>query len=100
MSIPTSIPDPPTPANVSAAASLMGRVGANTKWANTPDRSAATAPARAAFLARFEAQVDPDNKLAPDMRRTMAANARKAHFLKLAARSAEVRRGRKAGGSR
>lgn len=53
-----------------------------------------TAAARSAFLARFERQVDPDNRLSEAERRRRADAARKAHFIKLALRSAEVRRRR------
>ncbi|HUQ63092.1 MAG TPA: hypothetical protein VM121_05020 [Acidimicrobiales bacterium] len=53
-----------------------------------------TAAARSAFLARFERQVDPNNQLPAAERRRRADAARKAHFIKLALRSAEVRRRR------
>ena len=77
--------------------STIGRIGAHTKWANTPDRAAATAPARAGFLARFEREVDPDGVLTPDERARRAEHARKAYFARLALKSAEARRtGRKA----
>lgn len=38
-------------------AALLGRVGGHAKWARTTDRSAATAPARAGLLARFEREI-------------------------------------------
>lgn len=41
------------------------RIAAHASWAVTPDREVRTRPARAAFLARFERQVDPDNLLSP-----------------------------------
>jgi len=59
---------------------LSARIAIETRWANTVDRAAATAPARAAFDAKF-----------PN------ANARRAHFLKMALKSAQARRARKAG---
>src|SRR5262245_32896675 len=71
--------------------SLRARLAAHTKWANTSDPSAATAPARAAFLDRFERQVDPDGTLPPEERARRAEHARKAHFARLALRSAQAR---------
>jgi len=64
---------------VSSDRSLIARIAANERWANTPDRAAATAPARQAFEARFPNE-----------------NARKAHFQRMALRSAQARRARKA----
>jgi hypothetical protein len=43
-------------------------------------------------MARFERQVDPDRALAPEERARRAEAAVKAHFTKLAYRSARVRR--------
>lgn len=56
------------------------------------DSRAITAPARAAFLARFEAEVDPDGSLPAEERERRAAQARKAHFQRLALASARARR--------
>jgi hypothetical protein len=53
-----------------------------------------TGPARRAFLARFEAEVDPDGRLTPQERAKRAEHARKAYFLALARKSAETRRKR------
>jgi hypothetical protein len=71
---------------------LSARIAAHERWARAPDRSAATAPARAALLAKFEQQVDPDGALSPDERAIRAEHARKAHFASLALRSARGRR--------
>jgi hypothetical protein len=51
-----------------------------------------TAPARKAFLDRFERQVDPDGSLDPAVRAKRAEHARKAYFLALALKSAKARR--------
>jgi hypothetical protein len=75
-----------------AAHRLAGRVGAYQRWAFTEDRRAATAAARAAFLDRFEREVDPDGTLAPAERARRAAYARKAHFTRMAYLSAKARR--------
>lgn len=76
--------------------SLHGQIAAHTRWAHTADRSAATAPARTAFIARFERLVDPDGVLPLDERRKRAESAKKAHMLKLAEKSAAARARRKA----
>lgn len=44
------------------------------------------------MLAKFEAQVDPDGSLSPEERHLRAENARKAHFARLALKSARSRR--------
>ena len=72
--------------------SLRARLAAHEKWAQTPDASAATAPARAAFLDRFEREVDPEGALAPQERARRAEHARKAYFVRLALKSAQARR--------
>lgn len=76
------------------------RVAAYTRWAFEPDRSAATAPARRASDARFLELVDPDGVLSPEERAIRAEAARRAHFLRMAHRSAQVRRARAAGQKR
>ena len=72
--------------------SLNARAAVHSSWANTPDRSRRTAPAREAALARFERQVDPDGVLAPAERARRAESARRAYFLGLSAKSAAKRR--------
>jgi hypothetical protein len=73
--VPSSIPD--------SERQLLGRYGGLKSWANTADRSARTARGRAAFLARFDEYPDPEA-------------ARKAYFARLAPKSAQARRRRKA----
>lgn len=70
----------------SAAAAMLGRLGAHTKWANTTDRSAATRPAREAFDAKFLAEADGNPE--------RAAHLRKAYFTRLALKSAQAGRQR------
>jgi len=62
---------------------LGGRIGAYRKWARCPDRTAATAPGTAAFLARFEREVDPDGSLSESERGLRAEAARRAYFSEL-----------------
>lgn len=61
--------------------SSSARKAAHTKWAHTVDRTAATAPARRASLARFEREVDPDGVLNPELRAKLAENAKRAFFV-------------------
>ena len=67
-----------------AERSLQGREAAHMSWAQTADRTARTAPARAALEAKFLEQAGGDP--------VRAEHFRKAHFLGLARRSAVARR--------
>ena len=71
-------------------ASLRGRIAAHESWANTDDRTARTAPARAALDRKFLDQAGGDS--------VKAANLRKAHYARLALKSAQARRRRKTAG--
>jgi hypothetical protein len=72
---------------------LAGRIGAYLMHSRNDTRST-TAAGRAAFLARFEEQVDPDRQLPEDERARRAIAVRKAYFSRLALQSAEARRRR------
>jgi hypothetical protein len=72
--------------------SLRAQIAAHESWAHTEDRSARTANARKALLDKFESQVDPNNELSPSERAKRAEHARKAHFKRLALKSARARR--------
>jgi hypothetical protein len=63
---------------------LLKSAGAHESWARTTDRTARTAPARAALEAKFLAQADGDPVRAEHLRR--------AYFLRLADKSARSRR--------
>src|SRR5262245_24103534 len=78
--------------------SQAGRLGAFVTHSRYDSREI-TAPARAAFLARFERQVDPQGTLEPAERSRRAEYARKAHFQRLAIASAKARRGKGKGRS-
>jgi hypothetical protein len=71
---------------------LIARLAAHESWAKTANRSARTAPARAALVSKFEREVDPGGVLPPAERARRAEHARKAHFIRLALRSAQARR--------
>jgi len=79
-----------------SARALIGRIGAHRKWANTDDRSAATAPARAALRDRFIREARerygdlPERELA-----IRADHVRQEYYTRLAYLSAESRRRKK-----
>jgi hypothetical protein len=75
------------PPEVRAFLSKIGAIGAHESWANTVDRSARTAPARAAREAKFLAAAGGDP--------VRAEHLRKAHFKRMALKSAEARAARK-----
>jgi hypothetical protein len=76
---------------------IRAQIAAHDSWAHTEDRSARTAPARRALLDKFERLVDPDGTLPPAERAKRAEHARKAHFKRLALKSAQARRRRSGG---
>lgn len=63
---------------------LIGSIAAHQSWANTPDRAKRTAPARAALDAKFLAEAGGDP--------ARAENLRRAHYKRLALKSAQARR--------
>ena len=75
--------------------SLQARMAAHSLHVRVANPAAHTAPARRAFLDRFERDVDPDGVLKPEERARRAEHARKAYFLKLALASAAARRRRR-----
>jgi hypothetical protein len=76
---------------------LRARIGAFRLHA-THDPRETTAAARAAFLARFEREVDPNGVLPSSERTRRAEAAKKAYFARLAYLSARARRpGKKKG---
>lgn len=89
----TAEDEPPKPVDPGEMA-LRGRIGAFRLHA-ARDPRISTSRARAAFLARFEAEVDPDGVLNPRERQRRALAARRAYFARLALRSAQARRRRR-----
>jgi hypothetical protein len=71
------------------------RLAAFVQWSREPDPTARTATARAAFMSRFEAEVDPAGQLDPAVRARMAEHARRAYFQRLALASSKARATRK-----
>jgi len=74
--------------------SLRAQIAALQRWAHE-DTVAGTVSARAGFNARFDREVDPDNILEPGERSRRAERAKKAYFLSMALRSAQVRRAKR-----
>lgn len=72
--------------------SQAAKIAAHSRWANEPDRSAATQAARDGLMRKFEDQVDPTRALPVEERALRAESARKAHFQRLALASAKARR--------
>jgi hypothetical protein len=56
------------------------------------DTRQTSANGRAAFLARFEREVDPDGRLDPGERARRAEQARRAYFARLSLAAAKARR--------
>ena len=76
-----------------AERTLRARLGAYSLHARY-DPKETTAKARAAFLGRFDDEVDPGRKLPAAERARRAESARRAYFARLALRSAQTRAGR------
>jgi hypothetical protein len=75
------------PARTPTERILVARIAGEESWAQTADRPARTAPGRAAFKAKFLEQAGGDP--------VRASHLRKAHFARLALRSAQARRSRR-----
>ena len=75
---------------------MISRLAAHALHARIIDSTAHTAPARQAFLNRFEREVDPEGILTADERARRAEHARKAYFGQLARKSVKTRQRRSA----
>jgi hypothetical protein len=71
--------------------SRRGRIGAHVTHSRHDAREL-TAPAREAFLSKFEQEVDPSGELSLEERQRRASHARRGYFAKLARMSALARR--------
>jgi hypothetical protein len=76
-----------------AQRSLQARIAAY-RMHSMHDPRDTTREARAAFLAKFEREVDPDKRLPEPERRRRAEAAKKAYFNALALKSARARQAR------
>jgi hypothetical protein len=77
--------------------SMAARIAANSRWAREFHRAEATAAARRGFRRRFEREVDPEGVLPPEERARRVENAISAYYTRMALRSAQARRARRAG---
>jgi hypothetical protein len=90
---PSRQPATPSPAE----RSLRARLAAYAMHARNDTRQT-TVNGRAAFLARFEREVDPDRRLEPEERRRRAEQARQAYFTRLSLAAAKARAAKRAVG--
>ena len=63
---------------------LRAQLAANSRWAREPDRAKQTQAGRAAALAKYEAEVDPDGLLTPQERARRAQQMQRAHMQRIA----------------
>jgi hypothetical protein len=66
---------------------IAGKVGAESLWSQTTDKSKQTANARQANFSRYYDIVDPERVLSPPQREAMAQHAQRAELQKLALKS-------------
>jgi hypothetical protein len=86
------------PARTHEERTLVAQIAAAERWGRTPDRTAATAPARAGLRAKFAREIDPDGSLAssdPAELERRVDHLQRAHMLRmtLAAKAARSRKG-------
>ncbi|WP_083390643.1 hypothetical protein [Parafrankia soli] len=75
---------------------LVARTGGQARVLAATTPADVSAPARAAFLARFEREVDPDGTLPPDVRAAKAKAALSAQMSRVALAKKRAQRGRSA----
>lgn len=78
--------------------SLAARIAAHERWAATPDRTAATAPARQGLRAKFAREVDPDSLMPADELERRVDQRMQAHMLRMSLAAKKARAARAAGG--
>jgi hypothetical protein len=78
-----------------AERSLQARLAAYAMHARHDSRQT-SANGRAAFLSRFDREVDPDGVLEPEERSRRAEQARRAYFTRLSLAAAKARRAKRA----
>jgi hypothetical protein len=72
--------------------SLVAQIAAAERWGRTPDRTAATAPARAGLRAKYAREVDPDNQLDDAERERRVDSLMRAHMLRMSLAAKNARR--------
>src|SRR5512132_21725 len=94
-----SAPNPGSEPARQAERSLRARPAAHALHAQRDPRET-TANGRAAFLARFEREVDPEGLLEPDERRRRAEQARRAYFARLSLAAVKARQAKRTAGAK
>ena len=95
----TSAPDSGCESASRAERSLRARLAAYALHAQRDPRET-TANGRAAFLARFDREVDPEGLLEPDERQRRAEQARRAYFARLSLAAIKARQAKRAAQAR
>jgi phage FluMu protein gp41 len=80
------------PARTPEDRSLVAQIAAAERWGRTPDRTAATAPARAGLRAKFARQVDPHGTLDPAEVERRVDHLVHAHMLRMSLKAKAARR--------
>ena len=75
----------------------IAQIAAAERWGRTPDRTAATAPARAGLRAKYAREVDPDGVLSPTELERRVDQLMKAHMLRMTRAAKRARAAKKAG---
>lgn len=79
---------------------IIARIAANTRWANEPDRAAATVNARnnsPASLEYWLKKVDPDQRMPHAERVKRAENAKTAHYQQVMRKARQAKAAKRAG---
>lgn len=71
---------------------LVAQIAAAERWGRTPDRSAATAPARAGLRAKYAREVDPNGTLDPAEVERRVDSLMRAHMLRMTLAAKAARR--------
>jgi hypothetical protein len=86
------------PARDAEDRAIIAQIAAAERWGRTPDRTAATAPARAGLRAKYAREVDPDGLLDPLELERRVDHLMRAHMLRMS-RAAKAARQKVAGPS-
>jgi hypothetical protein len=71
---------------------LVAQIAAAERWGRTPDRTAATAPARAGLRAKFAREIDPAGTLPADELERRVDHLVRAHMLRMSLAAKQARR--------
>jgi hypothetical protein len=83
------------PSKDPATRAIVAQIAAAERWGHEPDRTAATAPARAGLRAKFAREADPDGTLEPAELERRVDHLMRAHMLRM---SLAAKAARQAGG--